>query len=73
MLKPTSTFKLSKTSKRMLTQFVNAEERGHWKRMMVQAELAAAIVPKTEKRDRSAPRGTANYQTNYTGTASTAV
>jgi hypothetical protein len=49
-----------------------AEGRNQFKRMMIQAELAAAIVPKTEKRDRNAPRSTANYQINDTGTASTA-
>ena len=34
---------------------VNAEQRNAFKRAMIQAELAAAIVPKREKR----PTGTA--------------
>jgi hypothetical protein len=52
MLKPNGTFKLSKTSKRMLCNFANKEERGHWKRMMIQAELAEKIVIKSApKRD----------------------
>ena len=56
-----------------MATFVNAEQRHAFKRAMIQAELAAAIVPKTEKRDRNAPRpqGT-SYVTNDTGTASTA-
>jgi len=52
MLKPTGAFKLSKTSKRLLCNFDNKEDRGHWKRMMIQAELASKIVIKSApKRD----------------------
>jgi len=73
-LKPGKTFVLSKTTKRMiaLMKGSTAEQRNQFKRMMIQAELAAAIVPKAEKRDRNAPRGTTSYVTNDTGTASTA-
>jgi len=62
MLKPGKTFKLSKTAKRMiaLMKGSTADERNQYKRMMIQAELAAAIVVKSAPRDKSAPRGTAN-------------
>ena len=75
MLKPTSTFKLSKTTKRILalTKWTNKEQRDSWKRSMIQAELAEKIVVKVPQRDKNAPRGTSNYQTNDTGTASTQV
>ena len=54
-----------------LSRFKNADQKGAWKRAMIQAELAAAIVPKSIKTDRSAPRGATSYVTNDTGTAST--
>ena len=62
MLKPGKTFKLSKTAKRMiaLMKGATADERNQYKRMMIQAELAAAIVVKTAPRDKNAPRGTAS-------------
>lgn len=74
-IKPGKTFNLSKQTKRFMATFVNAEERNAFKRAMIQAELAAAIVPKSNKGDRNAqrPQGTSNYQTNDTGTASTQV
>jgi hypothetical protein len=52
MLKPGKTFKLSKTAKRMiaLMKGSTAEQRNQYKNMMIQAELAAAIQPKREKR-----------------------
>jgi hypothetical protein len=73
MLKQTATYKMSKSTKTglALTKFKDAHHRGEWKRAMIQAELDAAIVPKTVKSDRGAPRGTASYVTNDTGTAST--
>jgi hypothetical protein len=73
MLKPNKTFKLSKTTKRMLCSITNTEQRNQYKRMMIDAELCAAIVPKSIKSDRGAPRGNGptGYQTNDTGTAST--
>jgi hypothetical protein len=74
MLKPGKTFKLSKTTKRMvaLMKGATSAQRNQYKNMMIDAQLCSEIVVKPEKRDR-APRGTANYQTNDTGTASTAV
>jgi hypothetical protein len=50
-LKPSKTFKLSKTSKRMISLMKGAtnEQRNQYKHMMIQAELAAAVQPKREK------------------------
>jgi hypothetical protein len=71
-MKPGKTFNLTKQTKRFMATFVNAEERNAYKRAMIQAELAAAVVIKSAPRDKNAPRGNAGYQTNDTGTASTA-
>ena len=58
MLKPNKTFKLSKQTKRFMATMVNADQRNAFKRSMIQAELAAAIVPKREKRPTgAAPQG----------------
>ena len=75
MLKPGKTFKLSKTTKRMigLMKGATADQRNQYKNMMIDAQLCSEIVVKTEKRDKNAPRGQSNYQTNDTGTASTQV
>ena len=56
MLKPTSTYKMSKPTKTSLAlgHFKDAHARGEWKRAMIQAELAAKIQPKVNKKDRSA-------------------
>ena len=70
-MKPGKTFNLSKQTKRFMATFVKAEERNAYKRAMIQAELAAAVVIKSAPRDKNAPRGS-SYQTNDTGTASTA-
>jgi hypothetical protein len=67
MLKPNKTFKLSKTTKRMLCSIVNTEQRNQYKRMMIDAELCAAIVPKTIKKE---SRPGSNY--NTTSTSATA-
>jgi hypothetical protein len=40
MVKTNGTFKLSKTSKRMMATMVNADDRNHYKRMMIDAEVA---------------------------------
>lgn len=40
-MKPTSTFKISKQTKRFMATFVDAHARGHFKRMMIDAQLAA--------------------------------
>jgi hypothetical protein len=51
MLKPNKTFRLSKTAKRMiaLMKGSTAEQRNQYKRMMIDAELCAAVQPKREK------------------------
>jgi hypothetical protein len=50
-MKPGKTFKLSKTVKRMIALMGGpAEGRNQYKRMMIDAELCAAIQPKREKR-----------------------
>ena len=74
-IKPNKTFVLSKQTKRMMCSIVDTEQRNQFKRMMIQAELAAAIVPKSTRSDKPQNRGTGptGYQTNDTGTASTSV
>ena len=51
MLKPNSTFKLSKTTKRMLalTKWKNKDQSDAWKRSMIQAELAANVQVRTPR------------------------
>ena len=50
-MKPTATFKMSKTTKAMLAlgHFKNAHAMGQWKRAMIDAQLSAAYQPKKEK------------------------
>jgi len=71
MLKPGKTFKLSKTTKRMiaLMKGATAEQRNQYKRMMIDAQLCSEIVVKPEKKDRQ-PRGTSNYQVTETSAVS---
>jgi HEPN domain-containing protein len=73
MLKPGKTFNLSKQTKRFMATIVKAEDRNAYKNAMIQAQLCSEIVIKSAPRDKNAPRGNANYQTNDTGTASTQV
>ena len=65
-IKPGKTFNLSKQTKRFMATFVNAEQRNAFKRAMIQAELAAAIVPKSTKGDRDNKRPQGNYNTTST-------
>ena len=56
MARTNSSFKLSKTAKRMMaaTKFKDNEGRGHFKRMMIEAEHAASIpvrLPKTKREE----------------------
>ena len=64
MLKPTSTYKMSKATKTglALSKFKTLEQRHQWKRAMIDAELCAKIVVKTPQRDNKS-RGTTNYTT----------
>lgn len=73
MMKPGKAFKLSKQTKRFMATFVKAEDRNHFKRMMIDAQLCSEIVVKSAPRDNKRPQGTSSYQTNDTGTASTQV
>jgi hypothetical protein len=69
-IKPSKTFNLSKTTKRRMATIVDPVERHAYKNAMIQAQIASEIVIKhKDKSDR--PKGTAQYQTNDTGTAST--
>ena len=62
MLKPTSTYKMSKATKTglALSKWKSLDQRHQWKRAMIDAELASRIVPKSTKGDRtSRPTGVA--------------
>jgi len=65
-MKPGKTFNLSKTSKRALAQFTDAQARSQWKKCMIEAELFEAVVPKTVKKERA---GGAYNQTATSATA----
>jgi hypothetical protein len=51
MAKTNSNFKLSKSTKRVLASnnFTNADQRNHYKNMMIEAELAASIPARTPR------------------------
>ena len=66
-MKPGPNYKMSSSTKTSLSNIRNTELRNGWKRMMIDAELCAAVQPKREKR----PAGPGGYSTNPTGTAST--
>jgi hypothetical protein len=40
MVKTNGTFKLSKSAKRMMATMANSNDRNHYKRMMIDAEVA---------------------------------
>jgi len=71
MAKTGPNFKLSKAVKRTigLMKGSTAEQRNQYKRMMIDAEYCASIVPKPEKRDKQS-RGTSNYQVSDTSAVS---
>ena len=72
-MKPGKTFVLSKTTKRMMALMGGTvENRNQFKRMMIDAQLSAAVIPRSIRDDRN-NKGKTNYATNNTGTASTAV
>ena len=66
-MKPGPNYKMSSATKTSLSNIRDPELRNGWKRMMIDAELCAAVQPKREKRP-SSPGG---YTKNPTGTAST--
>jgi hypothetical protein len=49
-IKPGPNFKLSKQAKKFAASILDSHKRGEFLRSQVQAELAAAIQPKREKR-----------------------
>ena len=54
MVKTGPNFKLSKTVKRSMALMKGTnEDRNHYKRMMIDAEYSASIVPKSSKKDRA--------------------
>jgi hypothetical protein len=66
-MKPGPNYKMSSLTKMSLSGIRDPELRNGWKRMMIDAELSAAVQPKREKR----PSGPGGYTKNPTGTAST--
>jgi hypothetical protein len=66
-MKPGPNYRMSSLTKLMLSGIKDPELRNGWKRMMIDAELCAAVQPKREKR----PAGPGGYAKNPTGTAST--
>jgi len=52
MIKPTSSYKMSKQVKTMLNRYKDPHLRGAMKRSWIQAELEAAIKPKADKKNR---------------------
>ena len=72
-MKPGKTFKLSKTTKRMigLMKGATAEQRNQYKNMMIDAQLCGAVVVKREPRDnKTSPRGTGYINTATSATPS---
>ena len=70
-MKPGKTFNLSKQTKRFMATITNSEDRNAYKRAMIQAELAAAVVVKREPRDnKGGPRGTGYTNTTTSATPS---
>lgn len=53
MIKPTSSYKMSKQVKTLLNRHRDPHLRGEMKRSWIQAELEAAIKPKADKSNRS--------------------
>lgn len=51
-MKPTKTFKLSKTTKRLMATITSATDRGDFKRAMIEAQLLSQVVIKKEKADK---------------------
>lgn len=49
MLKPTSSFKLAKSSKRLLAKILSPQQRSSFKKSMIEAQLAEAIQPRVLK------------------------
>ena len=52
-MKATSSFKLSKSSKRMLATHNDVERKAHVKNMMIQAEQAASVRVKPSRSEKA--------------------
>lgn len=50
MFKPTKSFRMAGSTKRLLSTIVCPHERGAFKRAMIQAQLASEQMPVREKR-----------------------
>jgi len=48
-MKASANFKMSKPTKRTLMRFDNQNTRAMYKKLMIQAEMVAAIKPKTAR------------------------
>jgi hypothetical protein len=60
-MKPNKTFKLSKTTKRMMALMGgSAENRNQYKRMMIDAQLCSEVVIKAPPKDRTG-KGRTSY------------
>jgi hypothetical protein len=57
MIKPGPNYKMSAQTKRFLATIIDPHKRGEFKRSAIQAELTAAIQPRTS-RDRKTDKGT---------------
>ena len=53
-IKPTSSYKMSGQTKRMIALIIDPHQRGEQKRLMIQAELASQIKVR-EKKNRNEP------------------
>lgn len=53
MLKPTSNYKMTKRTKRMLCTTTDSNIRNAIKASMIEAELSAAVIVRTSKSDRT--------------------
>ena len=52
MARTGSAFKLSKTAKRALAIIYNPQQRGEWKKALVDAEASAQVQPRGRNRDK---------------------
>jgi hypothetical protein len=48
-MKPGPNYRMSSATKMALTTIIDPHKRGEWKRSMIQAELQAAIQPRSPK------------------------
>ena len=51
-MNPSKTFKLKSSTKRLLDTIANPHQRGHFKRMMIDAQLASEVKISTKDKDK---------------------